>query len=496
MDAAGADRATGPGLLIGIALGVVMLGAVQALAAAWTTKPYIGEFLYNSYFLALIQGELTVPAQIAGLEGFYDSEGRAFLYHGLGPLVTRLLAWPFVDLTATDLRGPTIWLFASLGATGLYAATTGFLARALPGERPAGLAALVWVLIWVLSPAFLLASNGSFYHEPVGFAFAMLGLGLFCLWRLVDSEFTRWPWLLGLAVAAGLAVHARPHVALGLYAATGIGALMLLWRVRGQAVLPAGAALAILLLAGLAYLQMNALRFGAATEISGTVSETGGRPVYGFKYWGWEPPDHPRFRSQETHGDFMAGRILPNLFLYAVSMGGETSEALYRRMTADMGFIRIEPPVLGFVMVWMPWCLLAVIGLVKRRGARAFFWLGLAATVPAALVMLSYTTVTFRYRTEIWPVLYVLGLFGLAGLLSGRAEEPESLGRLVRSLWIAALAAVGVTVFASYIYLDILNWEWGTAMRSYADCARMVAEHPGLGAGKVAEICVLDVPEG
>lgn len=483
-----------PGALPGIVLGGLLYASMLWLAGAWSTGPHIGGFLYNYYFLGLIDGTLTVPAQIAGLEGFYDAEGRAFLYHGVGPLVTRALAWPVVDLTAVDLRVPTIWLFATLGGAAFHATARAFLGDALPGARGSGV--LLWLMVWVLAPGFILAANGSFYHEPMAFAFAMAGIGVFCLWRLVERDFDGWPWLIGLAAAGALALHGRPHVAVGLYLAAVLVSAAMLWRSRGRALVPVGIAMGILLFSGLAYLQLNAMRFGSATEISGTVSDETARTVYGFLYWGWEAADHPRFQAQETHGTFMAGRILPNLFLYGVSMGGEATVGLYRRMTADMGHIRIESPVIGFALFWLTWCVLAVIAAFRRGGPRVFMWLGLAAVLPGALILLAYTTITMRYRIEVWPVLFVLGVVGLRGLLERTRDDAEAMTRTLRSLWIASLAALGISLLNVYVYHDVLNWDWGTAMRSYDDCARMVREHPGLGADRVAAICVLDAPGG
>ena len=145
-------------------------------------------------------------------------------------------------------------------------------------------------------------------------------------------------------------------------------------------------------------------------------------------------------------------------------------------------------------MLWLPWCILAVTAAFRRGGPRAFLWLGLSASLPAALVMLSYTTYTMRYRTELWPVFFVFGILALAGLMGRMRDDPEARNRMMRSIWIASIAALGVGLLNVYVYRDMLNWDWGTALRSYEDCARMVTEHPGLGVGKVREICVLDVP--
>lgn len=472
-----------------------MLLAMQCLAEFATPKPFIGGFIYNYYFLGLMDGKVTIPAQIAGLEGFYDSEGRAFLYHGLGPLVTRALAWPFVDLTTFDLRPVTIWLFATIGSATFYLTALSVLGRSMPRDAGSSWSVhvLIWLMVWVLAPGIVLSGNGSFFHEPIAFAFAMVGCGTYCLLRLVQVDFADWRWLLALSVVAGLAVHGRPHIAIGLYGATVLAAGLVLWRLRGRALIPASAAMLILLVLGLAFLQMNELRFGSIAQYSGTVSDEGA--VYGFRYWGWEPPNTPRFLSNETHGQFNAGRILPNLLLYGFSMGGETSIALFRKATADLGYIRIESPVIGFVLLWLPWCIFAVSAFLRRSGPSSFLFLGLVAAVPGALVMLAYTTVTMRYRIELWPVLFVPAVMALAAILEKSRDDPEALRRVLFSLKVAVVAGAGIGLLNLYVYLDQLNWEWGSAMRSFEDCARMVAEHPDLGPTRINTICILDVPE-
>jgi hypothetical protein len=478
----------------GVVVGALFLLSMQILAERLTSGPFIGGYIYNYYFLSLMHGTLDIPAQIAGLEGFYDSDGRAFLYHGLGPLVTRALAYPFLDLTVVDLRPFTIWLFATIGSACFYLTAVSVVASTTQEQSPDGrsVSLVLWLMVWILAPGFVLASNGSFFHEPVAVAFAMSGIAVLCLWRLVQTEFTGWVWLIALACAAAFAVHSRPHIAVGLYAAAVIASGVILWRLRSRALLPVAVAMLILLLSGLLYLQMNALKFGSIAQTSGTVTDAGA--VYGFRYWGWEPPDHPRFRSNETHGQFNAGRILPNLFLYGFSMGGEGSVSLYRRLTADLGHIRIEPPVIGFALLWLPWCIHAFAGFRGRSGANRFLWLGLAASIPGALLMLAYTTVTMRYRIEIWPVFFVPAVIGLATVLARARNDPEALRRVLFSLWVSVVAAGAVGALNSIIYVDILNWDWGSALRSYEDCARMVTDHPDLGAGKVGTICVLDQP--
>ena len=484
----------GPGrlnALAGLLAGVLVLAALQMATENFASQPYVGGYIYNYYFLALVDGTLSVPVQIAGMEGFYDSEGRAFLYQGLGPLITRAAAWPILDLTAWDLRAPTIWLFSSIGSSAFYLLALRMLDGHWPEdegqERRLGL--VLWVMIWVLAPSFVLAANGSFFHEPVSFAFATMGVALLCLWHLMQKDYAHGLWFVGICVAGALAVHGRPHVAVGIYGVAVLAALIMLWKHRARAVLPVGVGMLILLAGGLLYLQMNALRFGSMSDTTGTV--TGEGAVYGFIYWGWEEADHPRFVSNDTHGRFNAGRILPNLFFYGLAMSGEWATSFYRRLTVDLGHVRIEPPVLGFVFLWMPWCILSLSAFKCPRGSGGFLALSLAAALPGALVMLAYTTITMRYRLELWPVLFVPAVLALAGMLDQTRHDRKAVARLLFSLQVASLAALVVGMLNMVAYMNVLNWDWGYALRSYENCARYVTVHADLGAKKVPGICVI-----
>ena len=234
MKTAHSDGSVRSTVLTGVILGALALAVLQTCSEVFASSPFIGAFIYNYYFLALTDGTLTIPVQIAGLEGFYDSEGRAFLYHGLGPLITRVVVWPFLDLTVWDLRAPTIWLFASTGSTAFYILANGMLDGFWPedGVQRRRLAMVLWVMIWGLAPGVVFAANGSFFHEPVAFAFAMMGIALLCLWRLTRSEFSGGFWFLGMCLAGACAVHGRPHVAVGIYSVAVIAALFMLWKFR------------------------------------------------------------------------------------------------------------------------------------------------------------------------------------------------------------------------------------------------------------------------
>ena len=478
-------------LFAGIVAGFAFFAAVHALALARSGAPYIGEFIYNYYFLSILEGSLTVPVQIIGLEGHYTEAGEAFVYHGLAPLVTRALAYPFVDLTLVDLRPLTIWVFSAAGTAFYYALLVSMLRTFSGRDTVVAGGALLWAMVWVTGAGLLLVMNGSFFHEPIAIAYAAQGALLYCLWRLWQTSWSSFWAFLAMAVLAALCVHARPHVAVGLYAVAGLVGLYLLWLHRARALPVCVAAMAVLLASGLFYMNLNALRFGSALQVDGSVVESG-RIVYGFVYWGFESEDSPRFVAAVENGRFNPMRIVPNFIMYHLSMGEPFSVDLFKRLTAPLGDIRLEFPMVGMLFLWPVWVVLAAIGLVRRGLPRGVFWLMLLAVLPAAVLIYSYPTITMRYRVELWPLHFVLGSAALVALgASGAVSAPNLRRRLGTGVAVGAL----IGVYAFFLFSDWVNWEWGTLLRSWEDCSAAVAEQRSLGPDHIDRLCVIDRPD-
>lgn len=478
---------------VGVLAGFVLFAVLHALALSRAGAPYIGEFVYNYYFLSILDGKLTVPLQIIGLEGHYTEAGEAFVYHGLAPLLTRALAYPFVDLTQFDMRPPTIWFFAAAGTAFYFVLLVSMTRKILKSdEDAAGVGGLVlWAMVWVSGAGLVLVINGSFFHEPIAVAYAVQGAFLYCLWRLYQVSWAGLWLFLAMALLAAICVHARPHVALGLYAVTLLVGLYLLWLHRVRALPVVAGAMALLLASGLLYANLNALRFGDALQVDGSVEETG-RIIYGFVFWGFESADSPRFLSAVENGRFNPMRIVSNVVMYHLSMGEPFSVDLFKRLTASLGDIRLEFPMVGMLFLWPVWVVLAAIGLARRGLPRGIFWLSLLAVLPGVILIYSYPTITMRYRVELWPLHFVLGSAALVALGSSGAVSASGLKRrLSAGLIVGAL----IGVYAFFLFSDYINWEWGTLLRSWDDCSEAVARHPGLGPGMIDDLCVIDRPD-
>ena len=472
-----------PGLWSGILLGALFYAVVVAFTVLRTDVPYVGALVYNHYALSLLEGRLDVPLQVIGLEGHYAADGRAFIYHGLGPVLTRLAALPFVDLTQTSLTRATIWLFATLGSAAFYALARRISDAWMPPWGPL----VLWILVWVTGPGLVLALNGTFYHEPISLAFACAGVFLLLFWRLWEGGVRSAGLVLLMAAAAALAVHARPHVALGLYLAFAVAGTLFLGRRRLAALPVLGAAAAVMILSGLLYMQLNTLRFGSPLTVDGS-TQAEEEVVYGFVYWGAEPENSPRFKTP-GEGRFHPLRIPSNAFSYVLAPNVAVAKAGQAVLLGDR-YGRLERPMVPLALMWTLWLALALRGVAGGGLPRAPLGVMLLATLPAALLILSYPTVTMRYRVELWPVLFVLAASGATAL--ARAGLDDGLRR--RALLLARVGVVCTPVLGfTYSGMGTIDWRYGELLRSRAACAAAVSAHESLGPDRVAELCTLDI---
>ncbi|PZX14457.1 hypothetical protein LX81_02831 [Palleronia aestuarii] len=446
---------------IGVAvLGALLYGLLASPIGPLAPNEAFGNDIYDYYFLSILDGRLDVPARILRLEGHYTPDGTGYLYHGLAPLLTRFAvgwAWPLPEVS---MAYASVWFWAVSGTAFYHLAFATVAGRFGP---PAGLRRVVWSVvlafgIWFASPGLLFAVRPSLFHEPNAVAYAMGG-GFVFLWTRNAVLGRPWGWTLpGLAICAAIALHARPNVAVGLYAGVVIALGLALLRDRQQAIRPALLAIAILGVSGLGFLGLNAVRFGSAVEVHGSYDAES--LSYGPVFWGHEMSDSPRASAFEDYGRFNLGRILPNAMLYGLdlpekSVAAPPSEAIlsaYRAATEGLGFIRIEPPRIGAVWLWAPWIVVGMAAFAARGAPRRLLGL-VAATGIAAVLTLAYGTVTLRYRFDTWPLfaaVAVVGLYRIAPALGQGTGRPILSGLLVA----ATLFGVGMTALTAMGYRD------------------------------------------
>ena len=439
---------------------------------------------YNHYFLSLLDGRFDIPPRMGFIEAQYGPDGRAYLYYGILPALLRAPFQPFLDLESRSLAPLVVWA-GSTGA-GLLATDLWRLAVQRTGladvRAQAALAGAGAIGIWFASPIPVIAADAPIYNEPVALALmlsmAFLRLSLPLAWGARAGPGR----ILALAAVAALAVHARPHVALGLYA--GWGLLLLILARSGalrRASMPAASAAAALILAasGAGYLAINAARFGDALNYMG-----GGPVVYGLHHLGFAPQLPPDPDAVPRGGRFEATRIISNGAAY---LTGKPAPALERLLGAR-GRHEFPPNLL---LLWGPWIwafAAALVLLLARRGGLAgiarpaLAWPPLLATAIGAALMLAYVTVTFRYTAELFPLVLAAVLLAMPEMAAriGAARPPLRLSVLAAPL-ATLLLATAVTGALAMLATDYHS-HWSRFQQgamhgwSRADCLRHLEE--------------------
>lgn len=456
---------------------------------------------YDYYFLSLLDGRLDLPLRVLFFEGHYTPDGTAYPYHGIAPVLTRVFAYPFIDLSQTTLSmvsvllwsvtGTTFWhlTFAQVATLGLARAT-----RPMPGRA---IQVLLAAAVWLGTPGLLLAIAPIIHHEPISMAYALAAI---YVWILVRVKFFGWEsaaTLVVLALLAGLSVHARPNIAVGLYVGVLIQSAVHVFKFKRRAFPAVVGAMVVLGAFGSAYLGLNQYRFGNPVTVHGTFEPS--EIQYGTTYLGMEEQDSPRALALKENGRFNVRRILPNAMLYIFDLPEIVTTAVhdyYRELTLkSLGFIRVGGPSLGVVYLW-PVCFLltgaAIIGY-----SRSFLKLSplLVATLLIVILTLSYGTVTLRHRFDFWPFL---GTLALAGTYA--AIHLVDLRRLPgRIFFVTVSAAVGMGILATFAvavtypkYKQIESWPNGILP---LEVCRETMQSKGFSKEDVERLCSLRYTE-
>lgn len=466
--------------------------------------PHFGSDIYDAYFYRIKEGRFDLPARLLRYEGHYTNDGTGFLYHGIAPLLTRIILAPFVALNNFPSGPFSIWLWTILG-TGIYHLTLFQVVQkfsvGIEGYKKKFWAILVGLSIWFGGPGVFLSANVSLYHEPICITYAATALSIFLMMRCIffDLPFNRI--LIILAILAGVTLHARPHVAVGLYAGVILAGGHSLWKGSERRVAPVVVSILLLFTFGGAFLGLNNARFGSPMEIHGHFD---GQPEkhsvqYGPVFWRFEDADSARARTFVEHGRFNVRRILPNLGLYIFALpsslvGDGVSEhmdkmhALATRKAS--GFGRVEGPRIGVLMLWPVWFALAATGWFLKKPNIPPLWAALpivSATCLTAALLTSYPTITLRYRAELWPFLIVICLLFLPNLVQNygcrRWVLISGFVILVPGILASTLTAKAYTIYFQTVPGTLFG-TWGSK-----GCAELV-RGKDLPENSIARICI------
>jgi hypothetical protein len=429
---------------------------------------------FNSMLDHLLNGRFDVDPRLIGDEGFLHN-GRVYAYWGIWCALLRLPLWLFhrldVDMTAFScLAANTIAVSARIRAVLL-------IREQAPLNRTSKAATdlmLAYVVIGGSATSYL---RTSIFQEVVFWAIAFASIFVyFAIKGLVTRHFSAGS-LCSMALCAGLALLTRVPTGIGLILALAsllavLGAQSLSRRTAGSPLLrrrvrtlldrrlldrrllaPAGIlALCIALTGAVNYMRWgNPLTFADFHLYLGNV----------------EWPD--RVQRFATYGNFNIGRIPIALLYYFVPLwvvptpGGSF---LFEKAQLRL-FDVIELPPSTFLLtdlVAIAFILLFVVTLRKRRGHPILNLPQCAAIAAGLLVpcllMLTFISLTFRYRMEFYPEFDFLAFLGLYLVL---ADQDAGARFERRRVWMNV--ALAVTLLAGFVALQLyLNAPFGPAI--------------------------------
>jgi hypothetical protein len=435
-------------LLLGFVLPAFVYALVITRGSLNLLDDEYGWQAYNAYALALADGRTDIPLEAIGAEGFII-DGRVYMYYGLLPAVARWLLMPFVDLEQTPVSLLMTWLFCTVGAGALQAALLRiYWSIGRPGLAAKGLLLAASVSVWLGSGPWLAVQNGNFYHEPFAAGLMLAGLTIYLL---VDDAVlqARTPPIRRLclyALLAGLAVFTRQTMAVSLYGLTlGLVVAPILiegWcraralRVIRRAVFPC----LVLAAFGGAYVWSIVARFDGDSY-----------PMESYGYYilfdslkdstAYFADKFRRLESMESVGRFHLVRIVPNLIYYLFGSASLRTELIERW---GGGYTVVFGYSVRLLLAWAVPLLFAAAGLwgAVARPGRLYRLALVAAVGVGALLQLAYATASYRYATELWPVIALLLCFGFAWALRNLSGSGTG-ARATSGILIVATAMVG-----------------------------------------------------
>jgi hypothetical protein len=483
------------------AIAVIGAACMAALAFGLVIPPdypFFGSDLYDLYARSLLHGRFDLPLRALRFEGHYTPDGVGYLYEGLGPLLTRLPFLPFVRLPTSWLSPLSIWFWSVLGNLCYHRAFSLALVRGRADAvaPPRIVHSLLAAAVWFASPGILLVANGTIYYEPVAMAYGLGGGFVLLIAMLSFGTIAMERAVLPLAVIAGLAVHARPHLAVGYYAGVCLIAAALARRGGSRERRKAALAMLVLGLFGGLLLASNALRFHSVAVMHGSFSKS--EVQYGSVFWGIEDRNGWRARTFEQHGAFNAGRILPNAMVYLLTPQ-ETAlttpaidwlEGRDHALEAVIGRVRIEEPKVGLLFLWPAWMLLMIAGLRQRATWRMPGLAGTAAVTVGGLLMLSYATITLRYHVDLWPLIALPAVFGIAPAAAWMFDPDHRRGWAGAAMLLLVLIGFQVTATNIGRSRNLVTEAPGTLSSPWSKdhCLKIVARRHFSGAA-AARLC-------
>jgi hypothetical protein len=402
---------------------------------------------FNSMLLHLLHGSFDVDPQTIGDEGVLRN-GLTYAYFGVAPALLRSPLLVFPDFASTDYsRLSCLAAVCVMAASKLASLLTVWQAV---GRRDRSILLVLLAMAVLLGGAQIQFLRGMLYQEVVLWAAALASTFVYLV---VHGCYTERGFgggtLIALAAIAGLCLLTRVSTALGLYAACFLLSLTLTWRMW-RAAAPGSFPMALL-----ARFLPAALTLCGFAAITGFINyERFGNP-FAFTdpqnyLWAMMHGRDRLIRDQE-YGIFNIVRLGYGLVYYFFPVwvmrgaDGALLWSAFQHRTIDSielppsSFFISDPLLIGLTIF-------TLFRLVRSRDAvdRAIavpVLVGLC--VPIGLI-LTFVSMSFRYRLEFYPFFELCAFLGF-GLLLSRSKPPP------RRLFATAAVAGVVSAHAFWL---------------------------------------------
>ena len=241
------------------------------------------------------------------------------------------------------------------------------------------------------------------------------------------------------------------------------------------------------------------MRFGSATAAHGQIEspEAASQVQYGPIFLSVDGTVAERLLVFDNQGRFHPWRILPNalLYIFDVPIATDDTAALHRSVTEPVsGYGHIEAPRFGMFLLWPTWIALMFVVLLTARprvtNGFAATPLLIAAGIAAAF-MLSYPTVAFRYRFDVWPLVMAICLLGFPGVIGRYGASILDNSRILLLTIILLFAGLAQTTRVAIPYMQSYQTAPGRQYDTwdFERCAGRIAHH-AFTEQRISEICI------
>jgi hypothetical protein len=386
------------------------------------------DLTFNSMLEHLLHGQFDVDPKIVGLEGFARG-GRVYAYWGIWCALLRVPLWIFHRM---DIDVTTWSCLAAVCLAGMAKVRALILLRRCSIQSRAA----DWAVCLMLG--FLLLGGSqigylriSVYQEVIFWAYAFATVFVyFALKGLVNRWFNLGT-LSRMALFAGLALLTRVPTGVGLLLAMALLLLVIavqsvtaevgasnpvIWRLgrefaRHRLLIPLGIIAALVVVAGV----VNYFRFENPTTFANYALYIDNQ-----RFPDWQP-------RMQTYGPFNLSRLPFGIVYYFLPVWVFSSRhgQLIFMQTQLRLFDRVEmPPSSFFLTDLLPICFIVLLAIAlwknRFRLSPVGQWavaLGIGLLVPC-LLMLTYISVTYRYRMDFCPAIDFLAFLGLYATLT------------------------------------------------------------------------------